>query len=391
MKILIYADKNKLKPIGGPYGYLFNLAKGIESENISDIHFLNENDNIEEHSNKPFGIVMNKKVKNSLWIYYYISKALLGNGNESTEDFERYDAIHFHSTVDLYNNRKKLEHYKGRVILTSHSPKAFYLEVLDMMVQANVPFSKLLAKKFENIDRFAFKRCTDIIFPCHEAIEPYLHTWEFFRDNYKLLKDKMHFVITGLSCPDTVQPIKLSFIPNEEERFIVSYVGRHNNIKGYDLLLRAAKKIEKIDPEIVFVAAGKEVPIKHDTNLTNWYELGWTDNPMGLVKASDLFILPNRETYFDIVLIEALASSSVVLISDTGGNKYFRKFNSNSINYFNTEDVDDMVHNILQIKNSGVTKTLREQSRAIYEKEFTPEKFALEYEKTVKSICENLR
>lgn len=152
------------------------------------------------------------------------------------------------------------------------------------------------------------------------------------------------------------------------------------------MLLKAAKKISKIDPTIEFVIAGKEGPCYPDDSLKNWHELGWSNNPMGIEASSDLFVLPNRETYFDLALIEALSVPTVVLISKTGGNKYFEKFKSNSINFFNPNDVDDLVNQILYIRNNLDISQVKIQNKAIYESNFTPRIFAKNYIETIKQI-----
>ena len=50
-----------------------------------------------------------------------------------------------------------------------------------------------------------------------------------------------------------------------------------------------------------FLIAWKEYPIKW-LNNDRWIEIWWTDKPYEIIKASDIFILPNKETYFDLIL-----------------------------------------------------------------------------------------
>ena len=78
---------------------------------------------------------------------------------------------------------------------------------------------------------------------------------------------------------------------------------------------------------------------------------------------------------------------SVILASYTGGNKYLKKFDSDAINFFESENIDDLVNKILLIKKKGITDNLREKNLEMYNKNFTPEIFAKNYiEKITKII-----
>ncbi|CAM2870543.1 glycosyltransferase family 4 protein [Lactobacillus crispatus] len=387
MKILICMNKNELKPIGGPVGYLYNLSYGLSMIGDKQVHFLNENKVITESNflSKIKKIVPHR-LKYKLWLIKTVNKIINNDGKVANIDFNDYDAIHFHSTADLYKNRKLLKDFKGRIILTSHTPEAPYLEWADLLNENSIPNSEKKIKQLKNIDIYAFKRCTDIIFPCKEAMDPYIHTFEYFRDNYKKLIQKITFLPTGIKRPDVITKAVIPF-KKDKDNFIVCYVGRHNSIKGYDILLNAAKKIQNIDKKIKFVIAGKEGPLYHDEKLKNWKEMGWTNNPLGIEAESDLFVLPNRETYFDLALIEAMSVPSVILASYTGGNKYLKKFDSDAINFFESENIDDLVNKILLIKKKGITDNLREKNLEMYNKNFTPEIFAKNYiEKITKII-----
>lgn len=77
-----------------------------------------------------------------------------------------------------------------------------------------------------------------------------------------------------------------------------------------------------------------------------WIELGFIYNTQELLSQSDLYILPNRETYFDLVVLEILRSSTNLLLSNTGGNKYFQlldKNDTNGIVFFDIDNFDDIV------------------------------------------------
>lgn len=386
MKVLIYMDRNKLKPIGGPTGYLYNLSIGLTEIKSLEIDFLNE----KKKSESTFKSVARRGIPQKIWkklsAWKYTKSIIDSDGKESDINFNKYAAVHFHSTYDLYKNRNLLKNYSGKIILTSHTPEAPYLEVCDSLRAEGFP-NKLItniAKKLKRIDDFAFNKCTNLIFPCKEAMEPYTNTSEYFRKNYKQILNKTSFLPTGIKRPKEIAQFEM---PNniDKDKFWVTYVGRHNEIKGYDLLLKAARKIQNEDADIEFFIGGREEPMHSDPKLKNWHEFGWTNNPLGLEAASNLFVLPNRQTYFDLALIEALSVPSIVLISDSGGNKYFKRFNSNMINFFKTNDVDDLVKKIENIKDH-YDVFYGSKSMKIYNDNFTPKIFAQNYIKVIREI-----
>lgn len=387
MKVLIYSKKNSLQPIGGPIGYLYNLSYGLKKIKDNEIYFL-------ESAKK--GPSFKSKIKNQIpsnvWGALQLAKEILGtivsDGKEYGHSFNEYDAVHFHSTADLYKNRELLKNYTGKIILTSHTPEAPYLEKRDLMKAKKLPKNIILkiSKKLKKIDIYSFMRATDIIFPCKEAVEPYLNTFEFFRNNYKKLEKKITYLPTGIISEEHIVPEKKLLDSNT---FRVCYIGRHNTIKGYDLLKEAAERIEKLDKNIQFIIAGKQGPLYSNNSLKNWRELGWTNKPLEIEAACNLFVLPNRETYFDLALIEALSAPVVVLISKTGGNKYFERFKTNAINFFEPDDVDDLVNKILFIKKYCNTNQLKQENKVIFKKNFTAEIFAKNYVSTIRSIVES--
>lgn len=109
-----------------------------------------------------------------------------------------------------------------------------------------------------------------------------------------------------------------------KESFIITYFGRHNEVKGYDTLKKLGEKILEKYKDVYFLIAGKEEPLK-GLNHKRWIEVGWTKDPHSIVNVANLYILPNKETYFDLALLEVLSLGIKSLLSDTGGNLYFKK------------------------------------------------------------------
>ena len=245
-----------------------------------------------------------------------------------------YDIIHFHSAEKMYLCRDFLDQYNGKVILTSHCPCGIHKERIDKLNPIDYKLMKKQIDKLEELDRYAFERADYIIFPCKDAEEPYFNTWSRYASIRK--DEKYRYMPTGIiAChakENREEYRKKYGIPNDA--FVVSYVGRHNEIKGYADLKQIGKDVLE-DANTYFLIGGKEEPIKGLDN-ERWIEVGWTTDPYSLVSASDVFVLPNKQTYFDLVLLEVLSLGIPVVLSDTGGNKFFKKYNLNGLKYFTT-------------------------------------------------------
>ena len=278
-----------------------------------------------------------------------------------------------------------MESYNGAVLLTSHSPCALHKEFIARLDPQDAERYKGRLLQLERMDEFAFNRADYIFFPCEEAEEPYFHTWS----NYKSVrnKTKLRYISTGiLECVAKTPGLEVrERLGIPQEAFVLCYVGRHNEIKGYDRLVAQI-------PEILdkygawMLVAGKQGPLfppRHD----RWIEVGWTDDPHSLMAASDLFILPNHETFFDLVMLEVLSLGIPILASRTGGNRFFEKFGSRGISLF--EDERGLARAIAEFASMGDDDRVNasQDNIRLFKSEFTCSKFAARYCNLIDEIC----
>lgn len=387
-KLLIYYPQSLLKPVGGPCGYLYNLNSGISELNKTtdlpvDISFYEEapkslRDTVKHKDKIPKRL---REFRRAIDDIFYKRKAY-----PVDETLYQYDMIHFHSVDALYLSRKSLENYKGKVILTSHSPCAKYKEKLEWLNPFDYKLFKKFVERIEEMDAYAFKRADYIIFPCEEAEEPYYNTW----DRYGKIREanKYRYMPTGIiGCSQKVsreEYRKRYNIP--DDAFVVSYAGRHNEIKGYSDLKKIGEKLLKENKDVYFLIAGKEEPIK-GLEDDHWIEVGWTNDPHSLISASDIFVLPNRETYFDLILLEVISLGVPVVMSETGGNKFFKQFNQKGLKLFGS--LDEAKSKILEFKNmdKAELKNAGNDLLAMFNEEFSVEKFTERYVKIISEIA----
>ena len=376
-KILIYQNINSLRPVGGPAGYLYNLKKSLDKMNYK-IDFLPAVCSKKANLKK----FLPKRIVDFLRAYKYTK--IIKKNVDLPDEYFNYDVIHFHQTTDMYNCRAFLEKYTGKVVLTSHSPCAYHKELISKLNKRDVSFFHKKLKKLELIDIYAFNRADYIIFPCREAEEPYYNSW----NKYSEVRNgaKIKYLYTGIAeCLP-----KLSFndarkkYNYSEKDFIISYVGRHNEIKGYDNLIKLGlSAIEK--ENVKLLVAGTNAPIKGPNNK-NWCEIGWTDDPYSIINCSNVFVLPNKETYFDLIMLEVLSLGKIVLTTYTGGNKIFKRFKNIGVFYYKNEE--EFLKRIKYIKSLSKReiKNYENMNKKIFHDNFTNDIFAENYIKIIEGM-----
>lgn len=386
--VLIYYWRDKLSPTGGPKGYLYNLYQGLQKiqNNNLKISFL---DDIKANATNEVKFLREKYNKLPLFIkriyriygrYLEYRSYKAGIPTINLDEIRSFDAIHFHDVFAVFKNRKVLDSYEGSIILTTHCPKPPHLEKIEDMYSnlERFLFKQRHSKFYENCVKYAFERADYIMFPCKEAEEPYYNHWEYYRAIHEKYDSKFIYFLTGIQ--DCLPKVKLSKnairakynIP--KDAFVISFAGRHNAVKGYDILKEIGKTIKSNN--VYFLIAGEEAPLRRP-NVNHWIEVGWTNDPYSIINASDMFILPNKETYFDLVLLEVLSLGVAVLASRTGGNKYFSAFDS-GIHFYDTKDqavefIESICKMTTEVNSMGV------KNRQLFESFFTDKIFAQNY------------
>lgn len=392
-KILIW-NEYPLGPVGGPSGYLYNLKTYIEKNNIENIEFLNNKDfvkKIEIKKKKNFeiirGIVRNFKAK------FFKTKKLEKRINRAYKFYEgdysfmnTYDIIHFHDVRSFYKAKNILKNFKGTTLLTSHCPKTPAQEEIEDNIKWDYKtFPKKLREKLELIDRESFKNADYLVFPCKEAQEPYEEDNEIkkiLEEKYKT--NRILYIPTGIPLKNIDKDDQ--FFSNKKidinKKFIVSYIGRHNKVKGYDFLKLLGEKVLEKYKDVIFVIGGEineKIPVIENKN---WIEFGWTKEGYSIIKNSDIFILPNEKTYFDLILLEVLSMGAPVLLSETGGNKYFKKYDEKGLFYFKKHDLKEALERFDEMYILWKNKKLvleGEKNYKIFEKDFTVNTFGANY------------
>ena len=393
-QILIWDYELKLSNSGGPSGYLYNIKEFLKSNpnKFENIHFISDfiSKNNQQYINKEnkfikflYNITFFKQRIDALRCVKRWNTQL--KINDTSVDFNKFDIIHFHVCSDLLRTEHLLKNYKGKIILTSHSPQPTSYEIAENITDKFSLIRFLQKKYLIRKEIKSWNLAAKIMFPVKEATEPYRvnnNTRTYLIEN----KNKLLF------CPSSILDISIKNTKIEicnhlnipADSFIISFIGRHNIIKGYDQLKEIAKLILEKYSNVYFVIAGKEAPI---TRLEHkrWIELGWINYGNDLISASDLFILPNKETYFDLVALEVLRVGTPILMTNTGGNKHFSTYSfseTKGIYYFEYGDLNNafnIIEDIIVAKQNNRFCEIRESNRQLFLSHFTMKSFLDRY------------
>lgn len=398
MRVLIFMKSSDLRPAGGPAGFCYNIYQDVLKRNIDEITFLPaEKESVAKKVN-----IYRKVTKyvpvfvNQIQIALRRKKAyekMIKAPSSHNLDLDGYDAVHFHSTISLYKHRKDLENYSGKVLLTTHSPVPQHQEIY---AELPTEWEKRLYKEFyaglDAIDRYAFQRADYVVFPCEDAEESYLRNWPEYKEIHEELaqRGKLIYIPTGIQPKPVLRNREQVCADHEIQpgKLLVSYAGRHNQVKGYDLLQEIAKRAWKRNNDFSFAICGKESPLRGLQDL-RWKEIGWTNDSQSIIAASDVFVLPNRETYFDIIMLEVLSSGKLVVASKTGGNKFFEKIGAQGV--FLYETVDEAVGILERLAEMSAQEKLRleEANKKLFDEHFTTDKYVDKYLSVLNQALKN--
>lgn len=120
-------------------------------------------------------------------------------------------------------------------------------------------------------------------------------------------------------------PVERSARSRDELRVLA--VGRLEPVKNFDGLLRAFRGVVDAFPGARLSIAGEGPArpelerLRHELGLEPYVDLlGFRTDVRALHLAADLFVLPSHFEGLSVALVEAMASSLPVLVSDRGGN-----------------------------------------------------------------------
>lgn len=385
---------------GGPTGYLANLKAALASMGDDRIEFIHRETRPKSGTSLAKSITASPglmRVFDDYDSYRHMAGTEMATGMLAaleTLDGARLsrpvaDAVlaskatvfHVHTTADAIRLHNLLVQHGRRhackIVLMSHTPECPAREWADVAHDASgdARLAETIFEAHRLRDQLAVIFADALIFPNRESMEPCIATWPGFADDFR--HKPLHFAESG------VMPLGESLLADpkahfgQKGRFVISFLGRHNAIKGYDLLCRAGLRFLAQHEDAAILIAGKPEPMTPPVH-PRWTEIGWTQTPEDVVAACDVFVLPNRLTYFDLVLLEVLSAGRIVLAANNGGSRALAG-RSSGIVLFDGED--DLVAKLAEIRamDPDRRRAMEADNRQLYERDFTADAFARRY------------
>lgn len=384
----IFFDGKLLKRSGGPSTYLYNLRNGLIKKNDKSINFIydeSDSKSLNGEKQKIKKILLKRFPK--LYERLLMKKRMSCSGiYNQLNKIEAKDIIMFHMTMDFAKAFSKCDKDAVKVLM-SHSPEVAAKQMAESLKSQNskCKFKYTEKQYYKKFDLFSFKHADVIVFPSKESMEPYYQTCDDFA---QIIENKrIEYIETG------TEELEYKFTKEEfrrmhnipEDAFVLCFIGRHNKVKGYDNFIKICSTLLEEYPDFYVLTAGIgeiKSPI-HE----RWIDIGWTNDPGSIANCSDLFILPNKRTYFDLILLEMLSIGKTCLVSNTGGNKTVAKYTDGVITY---NDIDSAIEIIKKIYNDkDLNERLGKLNQKIYKERYTIDAFASRYIELMKKLEQN--
>ena len=397
-KILFFTSNQIKLHAGGPAGYLANLKRGFEL--IGEKLPIFEEKKKKGMANLLVSLIPHKKLRKSLRkiltsIIYGEASALVGILSRNARLRLKHKELKWvicNSVPDfiLVYRFLKENNPNVKIALMSHTPETWADEIsgsfLGEVTKMTESWLIRLAKKLE---QEAFEHSDLLIFPTRESMEPCLQKHSWFK---QIANSKpIYFIPTG--CNDLkrkkIRPkkeiLKQYHLSKDDNVFRICYVGRHNEVKGYDILKSVAQRVSKAtNIEFVIGGGGEIQPLEEPF----WKECGRVD-PAEIFSISDVFVLPNRSTYFDLICLEACSFGIPIIASATGGNISMNNV-TNQIKLFKISDKpeENLAETLLELsqKTKEDLRRIGTELRQSFETHWTLKCFAHNYVQFLKEL-----
>lgn len=238
------------------------------------------------------------------------------------------------------------------IVLQSHCPE--------------LPHQEVAASSFTNgeiilwvkqVEARAFARADVAIFPNNGAVDIYR----------RLLKEstRVYYLPTG------ARPVSGNAkVPLDPSLCHFLFIGRRNRVKGFDLVLEAFRRAYRLRPEFRLLLLGRGQVLDEPGVI----DLGYCENPHLWYRSCDFVINLNRQSYFDLSVLEALSVGAHIIMSLSEGHREFQELAPEGVTQVISASVESLLEvllsEILQKNPEGATRNIAwyasQHSDAVY-------------------------
>lgn len=362
-KVLLFSNYHFDNYQGGPSGFINQNILGHEIDNLITLQILQQ-----KSSTSRFREICKKIAKktselilknnNKIWLDSFIQNS----GNEYKRlQCSQFRYVYFHDIFSLYGCLKYIP-ASQQIILQSHAPQLVSEEFRELghNIESIV--------KIQEIEKRAFERANILIFP-HDGA----------RVIYDSIIDQQSNIFYILSASRAI--INTSQLPLDNSINLL-FIGRRNQIKGFDLLLESFKLLRSSRKDINLLVAGNGEKIDQEGVIT----LGHI-NPDNWIASVDYVINLNRNSYFDLSVMEVLSTGTPLIITLTGGHIFF-KGKSNGIIELEKMEMEYLIKVLKNLRKLSIEERneMTRNNQLLYFDNFTPRHYRSRLENFIKNL-----
>lgn len=395
-----------IRPGGGPPGYLYNLKKGLETcDNSSIIVYSPIESELRVGSLNPslirkFGYWLPKHISKFahkalfpsfiFWILFFFYEKIVWNLSLKKN---YWDQINTDDCVVCHNAKLGAQALGGlgkkfsQLWIMPHGPVTYSDEVTESFTEkfGESFLTKFVSARLNTMELETFNAVSGLILPTKESCASYFTDFPLLRSKFENIT--FRYVLTGAPQLHSFRERHdiRSDLGIDNKAIVISYFGRFHLHKGFDFFLKVAEKLTEKDQKYLFLCAGTGDLEKYIDN-SKVKNLGWRKDMADLLKASDMILVPNKHSYFDLIILEALSMGKVVLTSDVGGNQYFKEKKMGVVLY-KLGNVEECLSKIAQ--STEELQDLSKHAKASYETYFSIPVFTRNHVALAKSLLKN--
>ncbi|HLC86287.1 MAG TPA: glycosyltransferase family 4 protein [Candidatus Nanoarchaeia archaeon] len=287
----------------------------------------------------------------------------------------KLDVLHVHSFGFLWHDfiilMKKIFNPKLKLVITPHGP---FMALDDYSLHAR------FYKKIVSFLEMSINKLYDVVVQVNPSQKDWLVDCGFNENNIRYLPNGISKdLFNKVDNSDIVKKYNL------KNKIVLSFVGRLQEYKGIDQVIKILPKLNKKAVFIVFGFGEDRQRLSYISRKLKIEDriIFLHGNDMvrnKVLKSSDIFLFPSRWEAFGIVVLEAMAFGNSVVSSRTEGGKFLVKENVNGFlfDFGNLNELESKLK--LLIKNKGL-KIKISKNNIKKSKEFLWENIAKDLEK----------
>ncbi|MEO8614563.1 MAG: glycosyltransferase [Luteolibacter sp.] len=239
------------------------------------------------------------------------------------EHAANYRMIWFHDVWSLYACADLIGDNQ-LVVLQPHTPELPSSEVqANLQPEGDIEWSK-------SAEKSAFARANIIVLPNKQVIPIF--------ESLLCKENQIRFLTSGakVDVPRFKVPLDPDFI-------YYLFVGRRNEIKGFETLIRAFKRAYATNPKLRLLLLGRG----NVRETPGVIDLGFMENPISWMTSADYVVSTNQQSYFDLTAMETLGTGTPFIYFPTGGHAALDCHNSTGLVSVIDSNEDGLTHCLL--------------------------------------------